>query len=237
MPHYHLLWCAFSLPILTLDVKIYGQWFTRGRKFLSMVANPASHITVIGNLVKARAVASKIHGCSNDLVLVSWLSCMISPQHYQASLQRVTHKISPGSHKHMTANQHTSSQRPLLLLHLSQMVLAHDVFDKMHVCLYVIYKPHKSAFTVAQIGRVCGTQRGEHGRVHSTSAQLMPQWWQRHPQTKQTISPQLSSCRSGGTPSLNQTNHHESLAARFTSCATKINRLSYRSVFSRFQYK
>jgi hypothetical protein len=56
-PQYHLLWCAFSLPILALDVKIYGQWFTRGRKFLSMVANPASHITVIGNLVTARAAA------------------------------------------------------------------------------------------------------------------------------------------------------------------------------------
>jgi hypothetical protein len=56
-PPYHLLWWAFSLPILALDVKIYGQWFTRGRKFLSMVANPASHITVIGNLVTARAAA------------------------------------------------------------------------------------------------------------------------------------------------------------------------------------
>ncbi|KAF0920823.1 hypothetical protein E2562_037296 [Oryza meyeriana var. granulata] len=56
-PSYHALWWAFSLPILALDVKIYGQWFTRGKKFLSMVANPASHITVIGNLVTARAAA------------------------------------------------------------------------------------------------------------------------------------------------------------------------------------
>ncbi|RCV23370.1 hypothetical protein SETIT_5G000800v2 [Setaria italica] len=54
---YRLLWWAFSLPILALDVKVYGQWFTRGRKFLSMVANPASLITVIGNLVTARAAA------------------------------------------------------------------------------------------------------------------------------------------------------------------------------------
>jgi uncharacterized membrane protein len=43
-------------------------------------------------------------------VLVSWLSCMISPQHYQASLKHVTHKISSGLHKHMTANQHASSR-------------------------------------------------------------------------------------------------------------------------------
>ncbi|KAM0862005.1 hypothetical protein ACQ4PT_045530 [Festuca glaucescens] len=56
-PSYHLLWWAFSLPVLVLDVKVYGQWFTRGRKFLSMVANPASHMTVIANLVTARAAA------------------------------------------------------------------------------------------------------------------------------------------------------------------------------------
>uniref|UniRef100_A0ACD5VXU8 Uncharacterized protein n=1 Tax=Avena sativa TaxID=4498 RepID=A0ACD5VXU8_AVESA len=56
-PSYHLLWWAFSLPVLALDIKVYGQWFTRGRKFLSMVANPASHMTVIANLVTARAAA------------------------------------------------------------------------------------------------------------------------------------------------------------------------------------
>nr|CAD1842568.1 unnamed protein product [Ananas comosus var. bracteatus] len=54
---YHFLWLAFSLPILALDVKIYGQWFTQGKKFLSMVANPTSQITVIANLVGARAAA------------------------------------------------------------------------------------------------------------------------------------------------------------------------------------
>ncbi|KAJ8479026.1 hypothetical protein OPV22_022753 [Ensete ventricosum] len=54
---YLLLWCVFSIPILVLDLKIYGQWFTRGKRFLSMVANPTSQITVIGNLVGARAAA------------------------------------------------------------------------------------------------------------------------------------------------------------------------------------
>ncbi|XP_010916110.1 S-type anion channel SLAH1 isoform X1 [Elaeis guineensis] len=59
-PHtrsYLLLCWLFSLPILALDIKIYGQWFTKGKKFLSMVANPTSQITVIGNLVGARAAA------------------------------------------------------------------------------------------------------------------------------------------------------------------------------------
>ncbi|XP_058103412.1 S-type anion channel SLAH1-like, partial [Magnolia sinica] len=54
--YYVVLWWVFMVPILALDVKIYGQWFTKGT-FLSMVANPTSHISVIGNLVGARAAA------------------------------------------------------------------------------------------------------------------------------------------------------------------------------------
>jgi Voltage-dependent anion channel len=45
---YRILWCAFSVPIIALDVKIYGHWFTQGKRFLSMAANPTSQITVIG---------------------------------------------------------------------------------------------------------------------------------------------------------------------------------------------
>lgn len=59
-PHnvlYIILWWVLTLPIIALDIKIYGQWFTRGKKFLSMVANPTSHLSVIGNLVAARAAA------------------------------------------------------------------------------------------------------------------------------------------------------------------------------------
>ncbi|XVE94621.1 hypothetical protein REPUB_Repub02eG0024500 [Reevesia pubescens] len=54
-----LLWCVFSvLPVVVLDVKIYGQWFTKGKKFLSEVANPTSQLSVIGNLVGAQAAAN-----------------------------------------------------------------------------------------------------------------------------------------------------------------------------------
>lgn len=55
-PHL-VLWWAFSIPIIVLDVKIYGQWFTTEKKFLSMVANPTSQLSVLGNLVGARAAA------------------------------------------------------------------------------------------------------------------------------------------------------------------------------------
>ncbi|RWW71725.1 hypothetical protein BHE74_00020504 [Ensete ventricosum] len=54
---YDALWWVFSVPILVLDLKIYGQWFTKGRRFLSAVANPTSQMTVIANLVGARAAA------------------------------------------------------------------------------------------------------------------------------------------------------------------------------------
>lgn len=55
--HYLVLWWVFALPVVALDVKIYGQWFTKGKRFLSMEANPTSQLSVIGNLVGARAAA------------------------------------------------------------------------------------------------------------------------------------------------------------------------------------
>lgn len=55
--HYKILWLLFVVPVVILDVKIYGQWFTKGKMFLSMVANPTSQMSVIGNLVAALAAA------------------------------------------------------------------------------------------------------------------------------------------------------------------------------------
>ncbi|XP_022769097.1 S-type anion channel SLAH4-like [Durio zibethinus] len=61
-PNYHysyvVLWWVFAVPVVVLDVKIYGQWFTKGKKFLSAVANPTSQLSVIGNLVSAQAAAN-----------------------------------------------------------------------------------------------------------------------------------------------------------------------------------
>ncbi|KAJ8772722.1 hypothetical protein K2173_027899 [Erythroxylum novogranatense] len=55
---YIVLWWVFAVPVLALDVKIYGQWFTHGRRFLSMVANPTTQLSVIGNMVGAQAAAN-----------------------------------------------------------------------------------------------------------------------------------------------------------------------------------
>ncbi|KAK6124504.1 hypothetical protein DH2020_041757 [Rehmannia glutinosa] len=51
-----LTW-VFVIPVVVLDIKIYGQWFTTEKRFLSMVANPTSQLSVIGNLVGAWAAA------------------------------------------------------------------------------------------------------------------------------------------------------------------------------------
>ncbi|XP_057435014.1 S-type anion channel SLAH4-like [Lotus japonicus] len=54
---YLVLWWVFAVPVVVLDVKIYGQWFTKGKRFLSTAANPTSQLSVIGNLVGAQAAA------------------------------------------------------------------------------------------------------------------------------------------------------------------------------------
>lgn len=54
---YLILWWLFAVPMVVLDVKIYGQWFTKGKRFLTTAANPTSQLTVIGNLVGAQAAA------------------------------------------------------------------------------------------------------------------------------------------------------------------------------------
>ncbi|KAF3446388.1 hypothetical protein FNV43_RR11567 [Rhamnella rubrinervis] len=54
---YLVLWWIFAVPVVILDVKIYGQWFTKGKRFLTTVANPTSQLSVIGNMVGAQAAA------------------------------------------------------------------------------------------------------------------------------------------------------------------------------------
>ncbi|XP_020539884.1 S-type anion channel SLAH1 isoform X2 [Jatropha curcas] len=55
--YYLFLFWVFVVPMLVLDVKIYGQWFTKGKRSLSIAANPTSQLSVIGNLVGAQAAA------------------------------------------------------------------------------------------------------------------------------------------------------------------------------------
>ncbi|XP_066365035.1 S-type anion channel SLAH2-like [Miscanthus floridulus] len=49
----HVVWYVLMTPILLLDLKIYGQWMSGGGRRLSKVANPTSHLAIVGNLVGA----------------------------------------------------------------------------------------------------------------------------------------------------------------------------------------
>lgn len=54
---YLILWWVFVVPVLILDVTLYGQWFTKGKRFLSTMANPTIQLSVIGNLIGAMDAA------------------------------------------------------------------------------------------------------------------------------------------------------------------------------------
>jgi hypothetical protein len=46
-------------PYFFLELKIYGQWLSGGKRRLCKVANPSSHFSVVGNFVRAN-LASKV---------------------------------------------------------------------------------------------------------------------------------------------------------------------------------
>lgn len=51
-------WCLFIIPICILELKIYGQWLLGGRRRLSKVANPSTHLSLVGNFVGAILAAT-----------------------------------------------------------------------------------------------------------------------------------------------------------------------------------
>jgi tellurite resistance protein TehA-like permease len=53
------LWCASVLLLFALELKIYGQWLSGGKRRLCKVANPSSHLSVVGNFVGA-ILAAKV---------------------------------------------------------------------------------------------------------------------------------------------------------------------------------
>ncbi|CAL9753462.1 unnamed protein product [Musa acuminata subsp. burmannicoides] len=58
--HLHpAIWCAFIAPVFVLELKVYGQWLSGGKRRLCKVANPSSHLSVVGNFVGA-ILAAKV---------------------------------------------------------------------------------------------------------------------------------------------------------------------------------
>ncbi|KAM6556936.1 hypothetical protein CsatB_003955 [Cannabis sativa] len=53
------IWCTFMGPYFFLEIKIYGQWLSGGKRRLCKVVNPSTHLSVVGNFVGA-ILASKV---------------------------------------------------------------------------------------------------------------------------------------------------------------------------------
>ncbi|XP_010915756.1 S-type anion channel SLAH2 isoform X1 [Elaeis guineensis] len=52
------VWYVLMAPILCLELKLYGQWMSGGKRRLSKVANPSNHLAIVGNFVGALLGAS-----------------------------------------------------------------------------------------------------------------------------------------------------------------------------------
>ncbi|XP_022923216.1 guard cell S-type anion channel SLAC1-like [Cucurbita moschata] len=52
-PLHPAVWCAFMGPYFLLELKIYGQWLSGGKRRLCKVVNPSTHLSVVGNFVGA----------------------------------------------------------------------------------------------------------------------------------------------------------------------------------------
>ncbi|CAO2823442.1 unnamed protein product [Amaranthus hypochondriacus] len=78
----HILFWVFVIPIIILDIKIYGQYFTKGQRFLSRVANPTCQLSIIANLVASKVGIElgwfEIGLCLFSLAMVHYLVLFIT---------------------------------------------------------------------------------------------------------------------------------------------------------------
>lgn len=45
------VFCCLMSPVFVLELKLYGQWLSGGKRRLSKVANPSTHLSIVGNFV------------------------------------------------------------------------------------------------------------------------------------------------------------------------------------------
>ncbi|KAM3301587.1 S-type anion channel SLAH1 [Capsicum chacoense] len=117
--YFLVLWWIFVVPIVALDIKIYGQWITKGKRFLSGVANPTSQLSVIGNLVGARA-AAKMGWNESALLLFA-----IGMSHYLVLFVTLYQRL-PGS------SSIPAMLRPVFFLFLAAPSMASLSWDSIH---------------------------------------------------------------------------------------------------------
>ncbi|KAL9229972.1 hypothetical protein vseg_005376 [Gypsophila vaccaria] len=87
------------MPIVMLDIKIYGQWFTKGKRFLSKMANPACQMSVIANLAAAKAAMymgwAEMALCLFSLGMVHYLVLFVTLYQRLPGSNGVSHMLRP----------------------------------------------------------------------------------------------------------------------------------------------
>nr|XP_043620396.1 S-type anion channel SLAH4-like [Erigeron canadensis] len=133
---YEYVWWPLIIPVIALDVKVYGQWFTAEKRFLCMVANPTSQLSVIGNLVGAHA-AIKMGWRESGICLFT-----LGMIHYLVVFITLYQRLS-GSNNY---NNLPSRLRPVLFLFVATPSMAalawksinHDNFDILCKMLFFL---------------------------------------------------------------------------------------------------
>ncbi|KAL8136847.1 hypothetical protein V2J09_002848 [Rumex salicifolius] len=96
---YLVLWWVLTVPIIALDVKLYGQWFTTERRFLANLANPTNHVSVLGNLVAAQASAlmgwKEIAVCMFSLGMAHYLVLFVTLYQHLSGGNRLPAMLRP----------------------------------------------------------------------------------------------------------------------------------------------
>ncbi|KAF3443451.1 hypothetical protein FNV43_RR13133 [Rhamnella rubrinervis] len=151
---YQVLWWVFVTPVIVLDVKIYGQWFTKGKRFLSTVANPTSQLSVIGNLVASRAAAQM--GWKESAV------CMFSlgMAHYLVLFVTLYQRLS-GS------NSLPAMLRPVFFLFIELPVSRPTLFKKSMKKFDVAWWAYSFPLTVLALASIEYAQEVKGGLAHT----------------------------------------------------------------------
>ncbi|KAI5073519.1 hypothetical protein GOP47_0011532 [Adiantum capillus-veneris] len=63
------IWILFVAPIFALNLKVYGEWISGGEGRLCKIANPSTHLSLLGNFVGAFLIATMGY---NELALFFW---------------------------------------------------------------------------------------------------------------------------------------------------------------------
>ncbi|KAK9691460.1 hypothetical protein RND81_09G198100 [Saponaria officinalis] len=87
------------MPIIMLDIKIYGQWFTKGKRYLSKMANPTCQMSVIANLVAAKVAMyigwAEMSLCLFSLGMVHYLVLFVTLYQRLPESNGVSHLLRP----------------------------------------------------------------------------------------------------------------------------------------------